>query len=175
MARDYENLHDIEDLSDDELRELVRARIAEHNGLDVDDFSVDVEEGMIVLGGRVGTEGERRIAEHVVTDQLGIVSVRNEIMVDALRRAAEPEAIDDHLANQDRTSGLQLGDMPPLQSDEAAEMQDSAADAEQRSFGATDVGEVIAGGIPWIPPESPTQEGLSGTDADLSDRRGEDH
>jgi hypothetical protein len=174
MARDYENLHDIEDLGDDELRELVRSRLAEHNGLDIDDLSISVSEGVIVLAGRVGTEGERRIAEHVVTDQLGIVSVRNDIVVDSLRRASEPEAMDDHLASQERTAGLQLGDMPPLQSDEAAEMQDSAADAEQRSFGATDIGEVVAGGIPWIPPESPTQEGLGGTDTDRG-ARGEDH
>jgi hypothetical protein len=102
------------------------------------------------------------------------VSVRNDIVVDSLRRASEPEAMDEHLASQERTAGLQLGDMPPLQSDEAAEMQDSAADAEQRSFGATDIGEVVAGGIPWIPPESPTQEGLGGTDTDRG-ARGEDH
>lgn len=174
MARDYENLHDIEDLSEKELRELVRGRLAEHNGLDVNDLSVDVQEGVIVLGGRVGTEGERRIAEHVVTDQLGIVSVRNEIMVDAIRRATEPEAIDDHLANQQRTAGLLLGDLPPLHEQEAVPLDDEPSSAGERTFGTTDVGDVVSGGIPWIPPESPTQEGLSGTDAERPDR-GEDH
>jgi hypothetical protein len=44
MARDFENLHDIDDLSDDELRGLVREHLAAHNGLDVDDLSVAVNE-----------------------------------------------------------------------------------------------------------------------------------
>jgi len=176
MARDYENLHDREDLSDDELRELVRQHLAAHNGLDLDDLAVDVRDGNIVLAGRVGTEGERRIAEHVVTDVLGIVSVRNEILVDPIRRATEPEAIDEHLANQDRTEGLLLGDAPPQMDDEAARFDDTGDDQlnRERSFGSTDIQDVISGGIPWIPPESPTPEGLSGTDADMPDL-GEDH
>ena len=77
MARDFENIHDLENLSDDELRELVRQRLAEHNALDPDDITVRVEAGTIVLAGRVGTDGERRIAEHVVPDVLGLTSVRN--------------------------------------------------------------------------------------------------
>ena len=33
MARDFENIHDIDDLSDDELRDLVRDTLAEHKGI----------------------------------------------------------------------------------------------------------------------------------------------
>jgi hypothetical protein len=100
MARDFEDLHDIDDLSDDELKALVRQHLASHNGLDVDDLSVRVEDGTIFLGGRVGTEGERRIAEHVVTDVLGIVSVTNEILVDPIRRAESPMDIDERGAHR---------------------------------------------------------------------------
>ena len=71
MARDYEDIHDLDDLSDDELRELVRSHLREHRGLDADDVSVEVEDGVVRLQGRVGTEGELRIAAHVVTDVIG--------------------------------------------------------------------------------------------------------
>ena len=77
MARDFEDIRDLDDLNDDEMRQLVRERIAEHTGLDPDDITVRVEAGQVVLEGRVGTDGERRIAEHVVTDVVGIVDVRD--------------------------------------------------------------------------------------------------
>src|SRR5689334_7293737 len=112
MARDFEDLDDIDDLSDDELRDLVRDRLAQNDAIDADDVSVNVEDGLVRLSGRVGTEGELRIAEHVVTDSLGITNVENEIVVDAIRRADSPEAIDDHLADEERRSGLLLGDRP---------------------------------------------------------------
>jgi hypothetical protein len=172
MARDFEDLHDLDDLSDDELKALVKQHLASHNGLDVDDLSVRVEDGTIFLGGRVGTEGERRIAEHVVTDVLGIVSVTNEILVDPIRRAESPMDIDEHLADEERTEGLLLGDRPLQQDDEAAQHDADRTDA--RAFGSTDIQEVIAGGVPWIPPESPTQEGISGTDS-RPEEMGEDH
>lgn len=165
MAQDFENVHDIDNLGDDELRDLVRQRIAEHNGLDADDITVTVDSGTIVLAGRVGTDGERRIAEHVVTDVLGITSVRNDLFVDAIRRAESPAAIDDHLAEEDRTEGLLLGDRPPQHDDEAYPVDGSE---EQRLEGSTDIGDVIAHGVPWIPPESPTPEGIEAAE-------GEDH
>ena len=169
MAQDFENVHDLENLSDDELRDVVRERIAAHNGLDADDITVRIEEGTVVLAGRVGTDGERRIAEHVVTDVLGITSVRNELFVDAIRRAESPVAMDDHLAEEDRTEGLLLGDRPPQHADEAFPVDGTD---EQRLEGSTDIGDVIAHGVPWIPPESATPEGIEGSDAM---DRGEEH
>ena len=170
MARDFENIHDLDNLSDDELRDLVKQRLAEHNGLDPDDVTVEIEQGTVVLAGRVGTDGERRIAEHVVTDVLGITSVRNDIFVDATRRAESPMAIDDHLAEEDRTEGLLLGDRPTQYNDEA-EPVDGTAD--QRLEGSTDVADVISAGVPWIPPESPTPEGIEGRPGEAE--LGEDH
>lgn len=171
MARDFEDINSIDDLADDELRQLVRERIAEHAGLDPADITVRVEGGQVVLEGRVGTDGERRIAEHVVTDVVGIVDVRNDLVVDALRRAESPMDIDEHLDNEARTDGLLLGDRPPQQSDEDALNRD---DADAYAAGTTDVQKVMESGAPWIPPESPTPEGMRGSDADLG-AAGEDH
>ena len=156
MARDFEDLHDIGDLSDDELRGLVREHLAAHNALDIDDLTFQVSDGTVTLGGRVGTEGERLIAEHVVTDLLGATSVRNEILVDPIRRAESPEAIDEHLVDEDRHAGLQLGDRPTSLSPEVEETE-PPIDADL--YGSTDVRTAISDGTPWNPPEGPTQEG----------------
>lgn len=171
MARDFEDISSVDDLNDDELREMVRERIAEHAGLDIDDITVRVEGGQVVLEGRVGTDGERRVAEHVVTDVVGIVDVRNDLVVDALRRAESPMDIDEHLAAEERTDGLLLGDMPPQRSDEdALHADDDAA----HDAGTTDIQKVIESGAPWIPPTGPTPEGMRGSDADAGSM-GEDH
>lgn len=158
MARDYEDVHDLDDLSDDELRGLVREHLAAHNALDIDEITVQAENGVVVLGGRVGTDGERLIAEHVVTDLLGAQRCRNEIFVDPARRATSPEAIDEHLVQEDREAGLQLGDRPlPL----SPEAETTEEDLDAELFGTTDVGRAIQDGTPWVPPESPTQEGFT--------------
>jgi BON domain len=176
MERDFENIHDIDNLSEDELRQLVREHLAAHNALDPDYLEVRVEGSVVVLGGRVGTEGERRIAEHVVTDVLGITSVRNEILIDAIHRGESPEAVDDNLVEEDRTEGLLLGDKPLPFDDEAKPVDgDDPYSVDKHLFGTTDVRDAIAGGTAWIPPEAPTQEGIAGTDADASDLSGEDH
>ena len=109
MARDYEDIQNLDQLDDREIRDLVRERLAEHNGIDVDDIVVDVQNGAIALTGRVGTESE-------------------------------------HLAD----------------------------DADSDLAGTTDVQDAIEGAKSWNPPESPTQEGMSGTDAAPEDY-GEQH
>jgi hypothetical protein len=171
MARDYENLHDLDDLSDDELRGLVREHLRAHHGLDIADIGVHTEDGAVRLTGRVGTEAERRIAERVVTDVLGVQIVRNELLIDPMRRAESPEAIDDHLADEEAHEGLLLGDRSVPQDPEAEHLTE---DLDARLFGSTDVGKVISEGLPWIPPESPTPEGFSGSDATGPEYR-EDH
>ena len=159
MARDFEDLHGIDELNDDELRGLVREHLAAHNALDIDDFTVEARDGVVILNGRVGTDGERLIAEHVVTDLIGAQRCQNNVFVDPARRATSPEAIDEQLVNEDRMEGLLLGDKPvPL--DPETETLEPDVDAEL--YGTTDVGHAIQDGTPWIPPESPTQEGFTG-------------
>jgi hypothetical protein len=168
MARDFEDIHDLDDLSDDELRALVREHLQANNAVDIDDITVRVEKGVVLLGGRVGTDGEKLIAEHVVTDVLGAERVRNDIVVDPMRRAESPEAIDEHLVDEDRREGLLLGDRPVPLSPETEGVQD---DVDHELYGTTDVSHAIQDGTAWIPPESPTPEGL------LNERNasGEDH
>jgi hypothetical protein len=165
-AHDYEDTHDIEDLDDRELRDLVREHLAGHPGLDIDEITVTVTDGEITLSGRVGTDGEKRIAEHVITDTLGIMEFRNELLVDVLMRAESPEPIDDHLADEQQRSGILLGD--------AAEPQDPEAEyyagrADDDITGTVDYEKAMGEGLTWNPPEGPTPEGLRGSDAGPED------
>ena len=63
MARDFEDIHDIENLSDRELRDLVREHLEASTALDIDDITVRVEDGTVILDGRVGDAGEEQVAE----------------------------------------------------------------------------------------------------------------
>jgi hypothetical protein len=171
MAHDYEDIHSIEGLDDRELRDLVREQLAGHGALDIDDITVSVADNEVVLSGRVGTDGERRIAEHVLTDVLGIQDFRNDLVVDPIRRATSPLDIDEHLADEDARAGTLLGDRAVPLNDEAEHLAD-APDSELA--GTTDLQNSIERGIGWNPPESPTPEGMLGTDAGAGDR-GEQH
>ena len=159
MARDFENIDDVDDLDDSELRQLVRDRLAEHRGLDLADITVTVHDHVVALDGRVGTDGERRVAERIVTDLVGVSDVQNNLFVDQLRRAESPEAVDDHIADEDEHSGLLLGDRAVPLSPEAEHLQE---DLDSRLFGTSDVGNAIHNGTPWNPPTAPTQEGIEG-------------
>src|SRR4029079_2330657 len=101
MARDFEDINDLDDLSDDELRGLVREHLEAHNALDIDDLTVFVQDRVVMLGGRVGTDREQLIAEHGRRDVRDAQRYRNDIFVDPNRRATSPEAIDEHLADED--------------------------------------------------------------------------
>jgi hypothetical protein len=171
MAGDYENIHDIGSLSDRELRDLVRTHLADHEGVDADDVTVTVKDGTVSLEGRVGTEGEQRVAERIVTDLLGVDKVENGLVVDANRRAESPQAIDEHMASEESHEGLLLGDRSVPFSDESEHLgPDDMIDQDS----TTDPRKSIEGAVPWAPPESPTQEGLSGSEAQRGGA-GEDH
>ncbi len=171
MAKDFENLAGLENLSDGELRALIRGRLDEQVSFDPADVEVEVNRGVVRISGRVGTESEMRVVEHLLTDVIGVSSVENDIVVDAIRRAESPEAIDDHLADEERHEGILLGDRPRSESPEAEHLTEHLrAELE----GTTDVQEAISGGIPWTPPETPTPEGMAGTEADAG-ATGEDH
>ncbi|HEY6220287.1 MAG TPA: BON domain-containing protein [Gemmatimonadaceae bacterium] len=157
MARDFDDLHDLSRLSDRELRDLVREHLEASTALDIDDITVRVENGMVVLEGRVGDAGEDQVAEHVLTDVLGISNFQNNLVVDPSRRAESPAAIDDHLADEGIHEGLLLGDRPVSLTDESAHLADSP---EIDPEGTTDVQRAIERADGWIPPESPTPEGM---------------
>ena len=171
MAKDFENLAGLENLSDGEMRSLIRGRLDEQVSFDPADVEVEVNRGVVRVSGRVGTESELRVVEHLLTDVLGITTVENDIYVDTIRRAESPIAIDDHLADEAEHEGLLLGDRPRSESPEAELVKE---DLSAEINGTTDVGEAISEGIPWNPPTSPTPEGLRGTDVP-ADTGGEQH
>jgi hypothetical protein len=168
VERDYEDIDEIDEQTDGELRALVRDRLDEQIGFDPADVDVNVRSGTVILSGRVGTEEELRIVEHVVTDVVGIKRVTNNIFVDPIRRAESPIAIDEHLADEEMREGLLLGDRPSNEDPEAEHLRE---DMRAELFGTTDPSKATEDGIPWNPPDQPTPEGLSGMDAEPSELR----
>jgi hypothetical protein len=162
VEKDYEDLRETDLLSDNELRALVRDELETQLAFDSDDVDVAVRSGVVRLSGRVGTEEELRIAERVVTDVVGLEKLSSELVVDPIRRAESPEPIDEHLIDEELHAGLLLGDRPGQDDPEAAHLRENL---RAELFGTTDVQEAIEGAIPWNPPDSPTPEGLSGSDA----------
>jgi hypothetical protein len=157
MARDYEDIFRLENLSDDELRALVREQLAEYEQVDADNILVTVSNGEVVLAGRVGTEEERRVAEHILSDVIGLERYRNELVVAEIRRDEEPEAVDDHLAASRERHGEPIGRRPENVDDEAEHLEE---DLEARMFGTHDVQSAIERGTAWNPPDEPTPEGF---------------
>jgi hypothetical protein len=156
MADDFDNTDEIRNLSDDELLRHVREELASRKAFDIDDLELSVAGGAVTVSGRVGTEEELRIVDHVLTDVIGVASVTNNLVVDEIRRATSPEAIDEHLADEEEHGGLLLGDIPVPLSPEAEHLADTGGDD---SMGTHDVQDAIENAEPWIPPESPTPEG----------------
>jgi hypothetical protein len=165
VEKDYEDIREIDLLSDNELRALVRDELEMQLAFDPDDVDVSVHSGVVRLSGRVGTEEELRIVEHVVTDIVGVDNVKNELFVDPIRRAESPEAADEHLVDEELHQGLLLGDVPRPEDPEAEHLHE---DLRAELFGTTDVLEATESGIPWNPPDGPTPEGVSGMDEDPS-------
>ena len=160
MADDFDNSDEIQNLSDDELKRYILDEFRSQKAFDVNDITVEVNDGAVRLSGRVGTEEELRIVDHVITDVIAVRNVQNEIVIDEIRRAESPEAIDEHMADEEEHSGLLLGDTPRPFSPEAEHLADRSDD----SIGTHDYQEAIESAEPWIPPESPTPEGVSGQD-----------
>jgi len=159
VAEDFDNSDDVQNLSDDELKGYILDELRSRNAFDVEDVAIEVKDGKVTLTGRVGTETELRIIDHVMTDVVSVRSVDNQMVVDENRRAISPEAIDDHLADEEAHGGLLLGDVPRPHSPEAEHLADVGSDDSE---GTHDVQESIEMGEPWIPPESPTPEGVAG-------------
>lgn len=162
MEKDYEDISAIDELSDNELRALVRDTFDRQVAFDPDDVEISVRSGVVTLAGRIGTEEEFRVIERVVTDLVGLKNLRNNMVVDPIRRAESPAAIDEHLVDEEMTEGLLLGDRPRPEDPEAEHLHE---DLRSELFGTTDVQSSIANAVPWNPPEGPTPEGVSGPDA----------
>ena len=142
MADDYDNTDDIQNMSDGELRAYILAALASQKTIDFTDVTVNVNDGKVRLDGRVGTEEELRIIDHIVTDLTGLTEIDNEMVVDELMRAQSPEATENDILEEG------LADITLLEDEDAGGTHDILAAIEE--------------GEPWIPPEGPTPEGVSG-------------
>ena len=155
MSKDFEDIHDIENLDDDSLRELVYQELTEYPEIDPDLVDVEVDNGRVRLSGRVGTEQELQQVEYVVSDVLGVQTVTNDLVIDELVRGERPEAADDAAA-ADRAIEPQLGRGEERTSDTASHLIE---DSKAEMFGTQDVQEAVAGGLSYEPPDRPIQEG----------------
>ena len=129
MADDFDNTDEIQNLSDDELRELVIDQLRDEPMLHGDSIGVGAQAGKVIVTGMVGTEEEFRILDHFLTDVVGLSDIQNDVVIDELYRALSPVAMDEHLADEERHEGLMLGDKPSqftAESEHLADMPDIA-------------------------------------------------
>lgn len=155
MTDDYEGIFDIEDLDDDELRDLVVQELREVPEIDIDLISIDVQQGRVSVSGRVGTEQERQQVEQVLTDVLRVESVSNEIVIDELVRGERSEAADDAVA-EDFEADPALGSGARRTTDEAAHLD---PDIGAELYGTRNPMQATGEGTAWTPPDRPIQEG----------------
>jgi hypothetical protein len=152
---DYENIFDIENLNDSELRELVYQKLREYPEIDPDLVDVQVSGGRVQLNGRVGTEQEWQQIEHVITDVIGLSEVENGLVIDELVRGEMPEAADEARA-QEMTADAQLGTGAQRGEDSAKHLlRDTAAEL----YGTHDPQQATEEGLSYSPPDRPVQEG----------------
>src|SRR5690606_35056377 len=155
MANDFVDTRSLEGLTDGELRQLIHDRLRSNDALiDETDIEIHVVAGAVTLTGRVGTEGDLQRIEQVITDEIGVIDVTNNIGIDENLRGMQPMAADDAAmfdADVRATSGG-----ADRTEDSAEHLMDDRA-AEQ--YGTRDVSEAIERGYSYEPPGSPTSEG----------------
>jgi hypothetical protein len=162
MAQDFENVFDLDDLSDEELRGLVRDQLSEYDTIDVDSILVHVKDGYVTLTGRVGSDSGKQIADHVLSDVIGLETYANDLFVDPVRRDEEPEAADEAVGRASfRGEDPLLGGSDLSQTDDEAVRTTDNDDAAL--FGTRDMETAMEDGLPWSPPDEPTPEGRDGT------------
>ncbi|MBR9988684.1 MAG: BON domain-containing protein [Gemmatimonadetes bacterium] len=149
MAEDYEDIYDIESMTDEEVRTLVRERLEDHSSLDADRVNLSVSGGRVTVRGRVGTDAEAKIIEHVLADGIG-VEVVNELVVDELVRQQQPGAADEANA-QVYLQGQGHGGADRTEDSAEHLLRDTAAE----QYGTDDMGEAIERGHSYNPPDTP--------------------
>ncbi|HEX6064883.1 MAG TPA: BON domain-containing protein [Longimicrobiales bacterium] len=155
MSDDYDDLYDITNLDDGELKELVLQQLREYPDIDVDLVEVEVERGNVRLAGRVGTEQEVQTVEHVVTDLIGGERVRNELVIFDSVRGERSEAADDAFV-EDMEADPQISVGNANTSDEA---QHLVEDLEAEHFGTHDPQQATERGTSYEPPDRGIQQG----------------
>jgi len=154
MGRDYEDLYDLSAMGDEEIRGLIMDQLADYTGIDPSEVEVEVKDGQVRLAGRVGTEHDYQVIEHVLTDVIGVAALSNEMVVAEARRGEQPEAADDALAAR-LAGGSGRGGANRTEDTAEHLLRDTSAELH----GTDDVREAIERGYSYNPPSEPTQEG----------------
>lgn len=157
MPRDFEDAVNLDQMDDEDIGELIRQRLNEDADFDVDTVDVDVQEGHVSVGGRVGTEGERQHVEQVL-DSLGATAFDNHVVVGENARAQRAEGADEARA-EDAAATAAVGESGKNTSDTAEHLQ---PDDAGELYGTRDPRKTIEEGKSYTPPEGPTQEGVEG-------------
>jgi hypothetical protein len=155
MARDFGGLFPIEDMSDDELRDLIVQHFNEYDHIDAGWIDVDVQDGFVTLSGRVGTDGEVQVAEKVLAEVIGIKDYSNELMVDETHRGQLPEGAD-VASTVEQEMGADLGGGILEQSDTADHLMEHL---ENEAYGTHDMQAAIRDGTAYSPPDRPIPDG----------------
>ena len=111
MAHDYENIDNVGDMSDGELRAFVRDRLEEQLAFDPEDIEVAVRNGVVRLS-EESAPSRNTGSSSTHSPMFRTPEVQNELVVDSLRRAESPMAIDEHLVDEQEHEGILLGDTP---------------------------------------------------------------
>jgi hypothetical protein len=151
---DFEDFYDVGSLTDGELEALIRESLDEYPDLDTTGIDVHVTNGRATISGRVGTDAEYQLIEHILTDVIG-AEVENELIVDELVRQEQPIAADEANARLYTTGHGAHGGAD--RTDDSAEHLLTDTAAEQ--FGTDDVAEAVERGYSYNPPETPGQGG----------------
>jgi hypothetical protein len=155
MPRDFENLYDIEHLSDPDLKDLILEKIREEEELDADAIEVRVQNGTVRVSGRVGTEEEIQEIDMILADELGILDFANEVLVDEAVRAEHSEASDDARV-EDEAVEDELGESGKRTESTAEHLM---PDPEGELYGTRDLQRAVERGESYNPPDRPPQLG----------------
>jgi hypothetical protein len=155
MPRDYEDLYDLDNMDDTELRELIEQELAEYPELDPDLIEPVVEDGFVRLEGRVGTEQELQQVEHLLSDVLGLSAYSNGLVVDETVRGLRSEAADEEAVEEAELSGSSAEDAAHTDPEAAHLMEDTVSE----QYGTQDVRKAVERGHSYEPPDRPPQEG----------------
>ncbi|HEX5950177.1 MAG TPA: BON domain-containing protein [Actinomycetota bacterium] len=142
------NLGDDQDytgLPDEEIRRAVLEHLEADQTVDASDIEVSVEDGAVRLGGTVGSEVEREMAERIVTDLIGLDVAADELRVEPAEREG-----------RETDSGEQATGTAPQEIEAEPELSEA--------LGTEDAGEASDEGRSFTPPDTPAAEAFGATD-----------
>lgn len=158
MATDYENVHHIEDMDDEEIRDLILQELEQIPEVDVELLDVEVTDGKVTVSGRVGTEEEIQAVEQLVSDVLGIADLTSDMVVDELVRGERSEdTVEARVEDEEVQDQLGEPQGDQVHSTESSDhlQEDLVGDA----YGTHDVQDAIEKGQSYEPPDRPPQMG----------------